>query len=199
MNSTRSAALLAAAAMAATVGACAPSLQPAPASPPSPTSPPAVSVPAAEPEAEPEPPRVQVRHFSFSPEVAVLAWGAADAAYGLRASLDRSGALVRDHRLYVSAYYEPALAAFPRAKLASRPLMVNGIRSDPWACHFGDCSPPRAFEARIPDDLLRSHRDSAVIRFHADDGRELILRVAPEVVDAYLAAVDSVSARLRRS
>lgn len=181
-------ALISAASLAGFV-ACAPPLILRTASTPPPTD----TVGAA-----PERVTVEVRYFPFSPTVAVVAWAPAEAAYGLRAWIRRDGSLIRDHRLYVSTYYEPAVRAFPQAVVPSKPLLVTGISHDIYACYFGDsCSPPETFGARVPDEVLRG-RDSVAVKFYGRGGRELVVTIRRDLIDAYVAAVDSVSAALRR-
>jgi hypothetical protein len=148
--------------------------------------------------ATPEPATVQVRYFSFSPTVSVVAWASSEAGYGLRAWMRRDGSLIRDHRIYVSTFYEPAVRAYPHAAVPPRKLRMTGISRDVYACYFGErCSPPETYGARIPDELLRASRDSVAVTFYGR-GRELTVTVRRDLIDAYLTAIDSVRAQLRR-
>lgn len=149
----------------------------------------------------PEPATVQVRYFSFSPVVSVVAWSPAEAGYGLRAWIRRDGSLIRDHRIYVSTYYEPAVRAYPHAAVPPRKLLMTGIAHDVYACYFGDsCSPFESYGARIPDDLLRASTDSIAVTFYGRRGGPgLTVTVRRELIEAYLEKVDSVSVELRRS
>jgi hypothetical protein len=146
----------------------------------------------------PAPATVQIRYFTFSPSVSVVAWDPAENGFGLRAAIGRNGSIIRDHRIFVSTYYDPAVRAFPNAAVASTKLLLTGVSHDLYACYFGDCSPAETFGARIPDELLRAHRDSVPVTFYARGGRALTLTVHRAVIDSYLAAVDSVRAALRR-
>jgi hypothetical protein len=141
---------------------------------------------------------VQVRYFSFSPTVSVVAW-TRGSGYGLRGWIRGDGSLVMDHRVYVSTYYHPAVRSFPWASIPSRPLFMTGISRDDYACYFGEsCSPFETFGAFIPDKVLRPGRDNIPVTFYAYDGRELVVTVQQQLIDAYLVTVDSVSAELRR-
>jgi hypothetical protein len=146
-----------------------------------------------------EPSRVEVRYYPFSPTVTVIAWSDDEPGYGLRATIRRDGSIVRDHRLFVSTYYEAGVRVYPRAAIESHVLQMTGISRDPRACwNFPVCSPPETYAARIPDELLRGHRDSVRVKFYSFHGRELIVTMYRDVIDKYLAAVDSVSTELRR-
>lgn len=141
---------------------------------------------------------VQVRYFSFSPTISIVAWSPTEAGYGLRAWIRRDGSLIRDHRLYVSTYSDPALRAFSRAVVPPSVLLMTGISPDVYACYFSRrCSPSETFGARIPDEVLRAHRDSLVVTFYGGGGREFMITVRRDLIDAYLAAVDAISAELR--
>lgn len=146
----------------------------------------------------PEPPTIEVRYFPFSPTVSVVGWTATDAGYGLRAWLRRDGSLVRDHRLYVSTYYVPQMRSFHLAAVPPRALKMTGTSRDIYACYFGRCSPFETLGVRIPDELLRANRDSVAVRFYGRGGRELVVTVRRDLIDAYLSSVDSISAALRR-
>jgi hypothetical protein len=142
---------------------------------------------------------IELRYFRFSPTVSVVGWMDEDTGYGLRGVVRRDGSLVRDHRLYVITYYAPDVRAFPHATVPSGPLKMTGISRDTYHCYFGDkCSPYETFGVRIPDRILRANRDSVAVTFYENEGRKLIVTVRRDLIDAYLKAVDSVSAELRR-
>ena len=144
------------------------------------------------------PATIELRYFRFSPTVSVVGWTDDDTGYGLRGVVRRDGSLVRDHRLFVSTYYVPDVRAFPHAVVPTGPLKVTGISRDTYHCYFGDkCSPYETFGARIPDKILRANRDSVAVTFYSSGGRKLIVTVQRNLIDAYLAAVDSVSTALR--
>jgi hypothetical protein len=75
---------------------------------------------------------------------------------------------------------------------------MMGVSRDGFACYFGKCSPFEVLEVRIPDDFLRSARDSVAVTLSGWGGRQLTLPIRRDLIDAYLTAVDSVSAQLRR-
>lgn len=72
------------------------------------------------------------------------------------------------------------------------------VSRDPFACYWGKCSPFETMSVRIPDELLRSNRDSLDVTFLGHDNRKLVLTLRRDLIDAYLLAVDSVSAEMRR-
>lgn len=146
----------------------------------------------------PEPATIEVRYYAHSPTVAIVGWDPTETAYGLRAWLRRDGSLIRDHRLYVSTYYTPARPVFTRAVTPSRPLELTGISRDVFACVGGrPCSPPETFGAFIPDALLRSNRDSIAVTFSNRGGREWLIILHRDLIDAYLGRLDSVVAVIR--
>ena len=145
-----------------------------------------------------QPPTIELRYFSFSPTVSVVSWPAEENWYGLRASVRRNGSIVRDHRLYVSTYFEPWMRTMYRAAIAPRELKVLGVSRDSYACHFGRCSPFETFSVRVPDDLLRATRDSVTVTLYGTGNRQLMVTLRRDLIDPYLASVDSVSAALRR-
>jgi hypothetical protein len=142
---------------------------------------------------------VEVRYFPFSPTVSVVGWSSDDAGFGLRSWLRRDGSLVRDHRLYVSAYYLPGRGSYYLASVPPVQFEREGRSRDLYACYFGKCSPFQTLGWRVPDDFLRASRDSLTVTLYGRDGRKLDLTVRRQLIDAYLAKVDSVSATLRRS
>jgi len=142
---------------------------------------------------------VELREYSFSPHVEILSWTTDDTDFGLRAILRRDGTLVRDHRLYVSTYSSVAAGSrFTLALASARPLKLTGVSRDSRACAGGPCLPMETFGARIPDGLLRSNRDSLPVKFLSRDGREVLVTLHRDLINVYLASVDSVSHALRR-
>ena len=158
-------------------------------------------------------PRVEIRDFPYAPTLAIVAWSEDDAAAGLRAMLRRDGSLVRDHQFYISTSvlgnFNPfAIAATNRPPSgryvqtlvpAGRALEVLGSARDEYFCDGGGktCSPYESFRVRVPDSLLRANRDSITVRLYGV-GSEFVISVNRAVIDPYLAAVDSVSAALRK-
>lgn len=145
-----------------------------------------------------EPPTIELRYFSFSPTVSVVGWSAEDNWYGLRTAVRRDGSLVRDHRLYVNTYFEPWIRSLYRAVIAPRGLQMMGVSRDPYACYFGRCSPFETLNVRVPDELLRANRDSVTVTLYGAGNRQLLVTLRRDLIDPYLASVDSVSAALRK-
>jgi hypothetical protein len=128
----------------------------------------------------------------------VVAWPSDDGSYGLRTSIRRDGSIVRDHRLFVGTYFEPWVRRLHLAVAPPTQFRMLGVSRDALACRFGKCSPFETIGVRIPDAYLRASRDSLPITLRGWDGRDLTITVRRDLIDAYLAAVDSVSAALRR-
>jgi hypothetical protein len=148
----------------------------------------------------PQPATIEVRYYAHSPTVTIVGWDPTETAYGLRAWLRRDGSLIRGHRLYVSSYYTPVRPAFTRAVTPSRSLELTGISRDVHSCVGGSpCSPPETFGALIPDALLRSSRDSLAVTFYNGGGRELLITLHRDLIDAYLGRLDSVVAVMRKN
>lgn len=157
-----------------------------------------------------EPAVVQVFEYPRSPTVAVIAWRPGDSGYGLRSWLRRDGSLVRDHRFYVSTFYDGGTSshfansgmrkgAVETVTPAGLLLESAGTLHDVHACHgWPDCTPFVSRLSRIPDSLLRANRDSLAVRLYGRGGTELTVTVRRDVIDAYLRTVDSVAATLRR-
>lgn len=151
-------------------------------------------------------PTVVVRYYSFSPTVAVVGWDAEDGMYGLRVAMRRDGSLIPDHQLFVSTYYFPDYRFFARANWdaftqtmeLARPLVYTGLSRDVHHCE-GDnhCSAYETLSARIPDEFLRASRDSIVVKLHGRAGREEIITLHREMIDAYLKTVASVALELK--
>jgi hypothetical protein len=162
-----------------------------------------------------EAPVVQVREYSRSPTVSVVAWMPDANAYGLRATVRRDGTLIQDHTLYVSTYYgnvsispyvSPVYLRQARGRgfvttvvPEDQVLLSTGILRDVQSC-FGwpKCSPYETRGVRVPDAVLRANRDSLAVRFYGSAGSELIITVYRDLIDPYLATVDSLSAALRK-
>jgi len=154
---------------------------------------------------------VQVYEYRRSPTVTILAWAPEESAYGLRAWIRRDGSLVRDHRFYVSTWYDGGTFTyiggshirrgfFETVAPAARLLEPTGLFRDAHSCHaWPECSPYATRGARVPDAMLRANRDSVSIRLYGRGGAELIVTIRRDVIDPYLRAVDSVSAALRKS
>jgi hypothetical protein len=157
----------------------------------------AVPVPTPADVATAEVPVVQLRSFPFSPDVYVVAWGAGGSGWGLRSTIRHDGSLIRDHTIYVSTLYDPGVSRVWKAVLDGNLLLLQGVGRDRLQCWDDVCTPTSYFVARIREDRLRASRDDLSVRFHGDDDRQFTIHIAPEVVDAYLQAVDSVRAARR--
>lgn len=158
---------------------------------------------------------VQVRYYSHSPRVSVVAWRDANPEYGLRTQIRHEGSWVPEHSIYVSGHFQPVMPRAPRATIPSMPLQAHNAYRDADACRFGACSPEQIMGARIEDQTLRAARDSIPVRFYegaathrsrpgvAGDGpqpglREFTVTLHPALIAAYLATVDSVRRELGR-
>jgi hypothetical protein len=151
------------------------------------------------------PPNVQVRAFSHSAVVSVVAWDANDPEFGIRTSVNRSGVLVGgvrfgDHRLYMTPLLARELGGFVHAAVMPGQLLLQtGALRDTYACFYGtECSPMTTIGVRIPDTLLRTHRDSLVVTFFPRVQSPWTLELRRELIAAYLQKVDSVVAEMRK-
>jgi hypothetical protein len=152
------------------------------------------------------PPVVEVRGFSHSEFVTVVASDADDAEFGLRASVNRDGVLVGglrfgDHDLYVTPLYARAMGGFKYASdTLGHILLRTGTLRDNYACFYGrKCWPLITLGVRIPDSLLRNNRDSLVVRFVPEVGDQWTITMRRELIAAYLNKVDSVVADARKA
>lgn len=155
-----------------------------------------------------EPPKVVVRDYWRAPLASVVGWSAGEAWQGLRASLRRDGTLVRDHQLFISVYAVPDWATALHgdwyvysqdSAVAPQVLQVNGMRFDAFNCQgTRGCSPSLFLSARLPDNVLRNSRDSVVVKVFGRRGDESHLTLHHDLINSYLAVVDSVSAARRR-
>jgi hypothetical protein len=152
------------------------------------------------------PPVVQVRAFRQASLVSVVGWDTDDAAFGLRTSVNRSGVLVGgerfgDHRLYLTPYLVHNMGGFRYASIEPGQLLLRtGTQRDPFACFYGkDCSPLTTIGVRVPDSLLRASHDSLVVTFHPGALEDWTLTLRHELIEAYLAKVDSVVAEARKA
>jgi hypothetical protein len=141
---------------------------------------------------------VQVRFYKSAPTVSVVGWTNGDAGFGLRSSVRRDGSLVHDHRFYVSSYYDPAIRSYHIVSVPPVQLERLGTSRDVFACYYGKCSPFVTLGWRLTDEMLRGARDSLVVQFHGRQGREMSIAVPGTLIAAYLTAVDSVTASLRK-
>lgn len=149
------------------------------------------------------PPIVQVRDFRSSSVVSVLAWEADEARIGLRSEVSRKGTLVGgrlgDHVLYLTPFYVWYMGGFAHAIAEpGKPLLGTGTLTDPYNCFYGrHCSPMTAIAVRLPDELLRAHRDSLVVTFLPSGRDAWAVTLRRELIAAFLSKVDSVVAEMR--
>ena len=152
-------------------------------------------------------PTVVVRDYRRSPTASVLGWSSDEAWQGLRATVRMDGSLVQDHQLYVSTYAFANAAAFVDADWhafsqsldSARVIRLAGVSRDVHSCEGRKgCSPYESFRVRIPDGFLRSSRDSIVVKVHGREGSESLITLRRDLIESYLAAVDSVAAARRK-
>jgi len=150
-------------------------------------------------------PVVQVRDVPGSPFVAIVAWNADDAQYGLRTRVRRDGTVQGDprggeDRLYLSNAFVDAHGGFVHALTHDGKVLRNaGNSRDADACRFGGvCSPTETVGLAMSDEWLRQHRDSVIVTFRPQTGQQWSIRLDRPMIDAYLAAVDSVSGALKK-
>lgn len=150
-------------------------------------------------------PVIQVRDVPNAPYVVIVGWDAGNADYGLRTRLRRDGShlgegRVGEHRLFLSTVFVEANGAFAHAVAHNRKLLRNtGTARDIDACRFGNvCSPNETVGVGVSDEFLRENRDSLVVTLRPSTGRHWTIRLDRSLIDAYLGAVDSVSASLKK-
>jgi hypothetical protein len=154
-------------------------------------------------------PVIQVRDVPNAPNIVIVGWEAGDANYGLRTRLRRDGShlgegRVGEHRLFLSSVFVEANGGFAHAVAHNGKLLRNitGARDtvrDVDACRFGNvCSPAKTVGVGVSDEFLRENRDSVVVTLRPRTGRHWTIRLDRSLIDAYLGAMDSVSASLKR-
>ncbi len=149
------------------------------------------------------PPIVQVRDFSRSSVVSVVAWESDDARVGLRSEVSRNGTLVGgrrgDHVLYLTPFYVWYMGGFVHAIAEpGKPLLGTGAFSDAYNCFYGrPCTPMTTVGVRLPDSLLRARRDSLVVTFLPAGRDPWTVTLRRELIAAFLTTVDSVVAQMR--
>jgi hypothetical protein len=151
-----------------------------------------------------EPPIVQVRDYWRSSTVTVVAWDPDEAAIGLRTAVTRRGELAGglragDHRLYMTPLYARDMGGFRHSYvIPGQPLLGAGTQRDLYTCFFGtECSPMVTVGVRVPDSLLRANRDSLVVNFTPGVRDQWTITLRRELIDAYLAKVDSLIADVK--
>lgn len=150
-------------------------------------------------------PIVQVRDLPNAPTIAIVAWDSDNADVGLRTRLRRDGSVlgegrVGEDRLYLNSVYVESHGGFAHAVAQDGKLLRNvGTDKDVDACRFDNlCSPRETIGLGVPDEWLRQHRDSLVVTLRPRTGQNWTIRLDRSVIDAYLTAIDSVSASLKK-
>lgn len=152
---------------------------------------------------DPRAPVVEVRTYSVSPTVSVVAWEGDDASHGLRTWVLRNGdslpasSRLADHRLYIATNAIVEAGGPRRANIKSRELLISGATRDVQACQGGNCLPATTYGVSIPDAVLRANRDSLIVTFYTHSNSEFMISFRRDLLDGYLRAVDSVSTALR--
>ncbi len=139
---------------------------------------------------------IQIRDFPAASTVEIVAWNAAEPHFGLRTWVKRNGAADRYHRLWVNGSY-PSIGDAATAQGLNRPLPVSSARDD-QNCLNGKCAPNATVGARMTDDPLRKAKENVEVKFITSSGAEIVFTARRPLLDAYLAAVDSVIGALKK-
>ena len=140
---------------------------------------------------------VQVRDFPNSSTIDIVAWDAMNPQWGLRTFVKRNnGQPDRYHRFWVNSDY-PGGRDVSTAQGLNRTLQVN-TQNDNQNCYNGKCTPTSTFGGRINDNWIRDAKGDVDVRFLTSSSSEINLSVKKGVVEAYLAALDSVSKSLKK-
>ncbi len=139
---------------------------------------------------------IQIRDFPAASIVEIVAWNAAEPQYGLRTFVKRNGAADRYHRLWVNGAY-PAIGDAAKAQGLNRPLQVSSAKADQNRVN-AKCAPTATVGARIADDPLRKAKENVEVKFITNSGAEIVFTARRPLIDAYLAAVDSVIGALKK-
>lgn len=146
---------------------------------------------------------VQVRDLPNAPFITIVAWAPGQGDYGLRTRIGRNGehlghARKGEHRLYVDSKFAENQGGFAHASVNGKVLRAHGAERDMDACKFGECSPQSTVGVGVSDEILRENKDKFVVRFRPRGERPWEVTVRADLIEAYLAAVDSVSASLKK-
>lgn len=140
---------------------------------------------------------VQVRAYPSSSTIEVVAWNPAEPNFGLRTWVRRGGAPDRYHRLWVAMDFNPAGSDVAKAQGLNRPFPVT-TATDTQNCVELTCSPDATFGARIPDGPFRDNKENLSVKFITGSDVEINITMRRPLIDAYLAAVDSVIAAQKK-
>ncbi len=147
---------------------------------------------------------IQVRDIPSQNTVSVVAWSGAETGVGIRTRVGRDGKIVGegklgDHRLYVDASIADAKGGFTRAvALPSQNLRLLGKVKDTEACRFGPCSPMETYGVQIADKMLREGKGDLTVQFRPSTGDNWEYTLRRDLIDAYLATVDSLAAAFKK-
>lgn len=139
---------------------------------------------------------VQVRDFPSSSTIWVVAWNAAEPAYGVGTVVSRSGKPDRYHRLWVNQEW-PGGRDVSQAQGLNRPLPVT-TQTETQNCFEGKCTPNTTFGARIPDGPFRASKEDVPVKFITGSGSEITFTLRRGLIDRYLGTVDSVIASMKK-
>ncbi len=142
-------------------------------------------------------PVVQVRDVPTAPIVEILAWNAAEPSFGLRSWVRRGGSADRYHRFWVAKDVVPSSGDISSAQSLNRPLQTS-LAGDTQNCLNGVCTPSQTFGARFLDNVIRSSKEDLPVKFFTGGGSDYTFTLRRPVVEAYLAAVDSVVAAQKK-
>ncbi len=164
---------------------------------------------ANNPDAVVDLPVVQVRTYWRAASVTIVAWDPEDGAFGLRTTVNRNGTLTGgvkfgDHSLYMTPLLVQDMGGFKHAAAVhanaeAQILLATGARRDDYSCFYGKyCSPMVSLGVRVPDSLLRANQDQLVVTFYPAVMQPWTLTIRRQLIDAYLAKVDSVVTDMKR-
>lgn len=146
---------------------------------------------------------VQVRDIPNTPSIAIVAWTPGSGEYGLRTRIGRDGEHLGvsrkgEHRLYLDSKFAENQGGFAHASVNGKVLRSTGSERDMDACKFGECSPQTTVGVGVSDEVLRENKDKFVVQLRPRGQRPWEITLRQDLIEAYLAAVDSVSASLKK-
>lgn len=146
---------------------------------------------------------VQVRDIPNAPVIAIVAWTPGQGDYGLRTRIGRDGTHLGhsrkgEHRLYLDSKFAENQGGFAHASVNGKVLRSTGSERDMDACRFGECSPQSTVGVGVSDEILRENKDKFVVQFRPRGERPWEVTVRADLIEAYLAAVDSVTASVKK-
>jgi hypothetical protein len=139
---------------------------------------------------------IQIRDFEKAAIIEILAWSPTQPQFGIRTWVRRTGAADRYHYFWVNSEY-PAIRDAASAQAQNRPLPVTSMKDD-QSCVGSKCSPPSVVRGRVTDDALRKMSGDVEVKFITSSSAEIAFNARRSMLDAYLAAVDSVVGALKK-